>query len=242
MEQSLQLIQTLKQTLRNRGIGYRHLADKINLSESSVKRIFAEQNFTLKRLEEICQAADLSLYELTRLAEQQQPSRQLSLEQEQALADQPILLVLLHMVTAGWSASAIKRRCKFDDPTLIRHLGQLDKLELIDLQPENKVRLRVHWNIDWRANGPIRKLFESRIKSDFLTGNFDRDNQTMEFESLELSEASVKILQRKLQQLMRQYRDLAELDQSLPPIKRRNTGLLLAFKPWVLFAIDESQK
>src|SRR5690348_5974335 len=79
------IIDVLKRTLKNRGLTYRDLAKKVGLSEASVKRVFAEETFTLQRLEKVCSAVGITMSELVRMAtEKAEPSAHyLSIEQEQ---------------------------------------------------------------------------------------------------------------------------------------------------------------
>ena len=48
------LISTLKRVLKTRGVTYADLAERIALSEASVKRLFSQGTFTLERLEQVC--------------------------------------------------------------------------------------------------------------------------------------------------------------------------------------------
>ena len=47
------LVEELKRTLKARGITYARVADGLQLSETSVKRMFSKQDFTLQRLDEV---------------------------------------------------------------------------------------------------------------------------------------------------------------------------------------------
>ena len=53
------LISTLKATLKARDLTYGELGSRIGLSEASVKRLFSEETFTLKRVEEICNVLEI---------------------------------------------------------------------------------------------------------------------------------------------------------------------------------------
>ncbi len=64
MSQTAALIDTLKKTLKANGLTYRKVADKLKLSEASVKRLFAGQNISLNRLEQICQLMDMEISDL----------------------------------------------------------------------------------------------------------------------------------------------------------------------------------
>ena len=51
MTQTARLLETLKHYLKIQGITYRILAQRLKLSESSVKRLFSDQSLSLKHLE-----------------------------------------------------------------------------------------------------------------------------------------------------------------------------------------------
>jgi len=51
MARSKQIVDAIKVTLKQQGITYRALAQKLDVSESTVKQMFANGNFSLSRLE-----------------------------------------------------------------------------------------------------------------------------------------------------------------------------------------------
>ncbi len=55
----------------------------------------------------------------------------------------------------------------------------------------------------------------------------------MRFETGELSESSMKILARRIQKLVKQCDELAELDMALPAESKQSVVLLVAFRPWI---------
>ncbi|HAC33230.1 MAG TPA: transcriptional regulator, partial [Gammaproteobacteria bacterium] len=63
------LLATLKRMLRERGITYRELASGLGVSEATIKRAFSTASFSLQRLLQICDYADLTLAELAQSAE-----------------------------------------------------------------------------------------------------------------------------------------------------------------------------
>ena len=68
MNESKSLIKTLKQCLKAHGLTYKHIAEHLVLSESSVKRTFAEESFSMSRMEQICGLLDMSIYDLAKLS------------------------------------------------------------------------------------------------------------------------------------------------------------------------------
>jgi DNA-binding Xre family transcriptional regulator len=86
MSQSSQLIDALKLELRRQRITYKQVAQTLELSEASVKRLFAGRFFTLERLERICQLLNMSFSDLVRQAEKKVAlTNELTLEQEREI-------------------------------------------------------------------------------------------------------------------------------------------------------------
>lgn len=239
MDQTDLLLDALKRMLKARGMTYADVAEGIDLSEASVKRIFSDQSFTLKRLEAICDLLGTNIYELARLTPMhgETPTRQLSLSQEEALADDPALLAYFYLLVTGWTAPRIARRFELDAEANGRLLDALDTLKLIRRLPRNRVRVLTGRRIEWRRNGPVRRLYEARVKSEFLKSSFQARDEMMRLESGELSAASVRILERKIERLAAEFDDLAEADVALPPDQKRAFALLLAFRPWTFWSL-----
>ena len=66
------LISTLKRLRKTRGATYADLAEKFRLSEASVKRLFSQRTFTLERLEQVCAALEIDVFELAKLSRGEQ--------------------------------------------------------------------------------------------------------------------------------------------------------------------------
>ena len=102
-----QFTEALKRCLTAKGMTYGRLAPALGLSEASVKRLFSSGGFTLERIEQICRLLDMDLFELARLAHSDAATvAELTPQQEQALAADPRLLLVFHLLLSGWNAGA----------------------------------------------------------------------------------------------------------------------------------------
>ena len=102
------LVDALKHHMRARNLTYRDAAAVLDLSEASVKRLFSEKNFTMRRLEILCDLVEISLGDLLDAAENQiQKTDQLSREQEQAIVENPKLLLVGVCIINGYSFADI---------------------------------------------------------------------------------------------------------------------------------------
>ena len=244
MGQTTKLVETLKKYLKAKGITYRQLAQELELSEASVKRLFSEQSFSLKRLEDICKLLDLEFYDLARMskASEEGASEALTIEQERSLADNPKLLTFLYLLISGWSLALIKDGYDISELECSQLLLELDQLGLIELHPHNKFRVLVSQNVFWRKDGPIWNLYKKRVEDEFLDYPFDLTNERLMFLPGKLSEASLKTIVKQLDKLIKQFNELAAMDASLPTKGRSSTGLLIAFRPWVLSMVSDLKR
>lgn len=235
MLETRQLVDTLKKCLRSRGLTYRDVASHLGLSESSVKRLFAARTLSLDRFGQICELAEVSVYDVARLARTgtDGPPRELSMAQERALAKDARLLACFYLLLQGWTPPRIARRFDLGRVAITRCLTRLDRLGLIELLPRNKVRLLTSRSIDWRSDGPVRRAHEDQIRLEFLRGDFSGDRQLERFETAELSEASAKLLARRIDRLGAEFNELAELDLAVPAAQKQGVGLWIGFRPWV---------
>jgi transcriptional regulator with XRE-family HTH domain len=228
-----QLLDALKRVLKSRSVTYAELAQRIGLSEASVKRLFSQQTFTLSRLQQVLEALEMDFFELARLARGVGDAPQeMSEAQEQALASEPHLMGVFYLLFNDWQPAQILARYELSAAELTRLLAKLDRLQLIDLLPGNRVKLRASRHLRLKPSGAIRAKHGQRTMSDFLTVEFDRHGGHFLFEFRDISPASFAVMQRKIDRLAAEFNELAELDSTLPPERRESIGLALGMRPW----------
>lgn len=235
MAQTAALIDTLKQALKSHRLTYAQIATKLDMSEANIKRMFAAKRFTLNRLEEICQLMQMELSDLFQLYEEsRQQITQLTLEQEKELVSDDKLLLVAVSVRNRLSFSDIINNYQISETECIRYLAMLDKLKIIDLLPNNRIKLRIDDDFRWLPNGPIDRFFEQQIKNQFLKSRFKGDLEQRLFLFGLLGDSSTQIIMNKMQSLAKEFTDLHRQDAKLPLEKRHNIGFMLAIRPWDL--------
>jgi DNA-binding Xre family transcriptional regulator len=235
MTQTSALIDTLKQALKRHGLTYAEVARRLGMSEANVKRMFAAKRFTLNRLEAVCQLMQMELSDLVQLYEDsRQRISQLSEAQEQELVSDEKLLLVAVSVRNRLGFEDIVRNYHISETECIRCLARLDKLKIIDLLPNNRIKLRIDEHFRWLPDGPIDRFFEKQIKNQFLKSRFGGEFQQRLFLFGLLGDASVEVLMKKIQALSREFSELHRQDAQLPLKKRHNIGFMLAMRPWGL--------
>lgn len=233
MAQTAVIVKALKDVLKARGMTYAKVAKGLGISEASVKRVFASNTFTLKRLDEICGLLGIDITDLAQMvrAEAESPV-QLSWEQEaQVVLDPKLLLVAVHALNQ-WSLTDIVDNYRLTKAECIQLLARLDKLGIIDLLPNDRIRVRVARNFAWLPDGPIQQYFRAQIQADFFRSRFDGTGELMAFVSGMLSHTSNAALRTRLRQVASEFSELHQQELQLPLGQRFGTSLLIALRPW----------
>ncbi|MCD2519671.1 helix-turn-helix transcriptional regulator [Massilia sp. G4R7] len=233
MSEITQLITTLKRELKRQGKTYRDVGAALGLSEPSVKRLFATEQFTLERLLEVCTLLGLTLAELTQEAGQRhQRIHTLSAAQERELVSDLRLLLVSVCALNHWTMEQMLQVYRLSEADCVQQLVRLDRLALITLLPGNRIRLNVARDFDWLPDGPIRRYFREQGMPDFIDSGFRASSESLDFVHGMLTESARAKLQAELRQLRARFAQLHEESLAAPLPQRRGTGLLLALREW----------
>lgn len=242
MSQVTELIDTLKRLLREAGITYAVVADRLGLSEASIKRGFSSRSFTLARVVAICDLLEMPLAEVAQQASAQPVLGQLSLQQEQALVVEPKLLLVFFLLLNDYTAGMICDEYQLTKLATQQLLYRLDQMGLISLLPNNRVQLRVSRQLSWQPGGPVQALFDRQVKNEFLQDDFDGVGDQLLFLSGMLTDASVQLLGRRLLTLVNEFNGLLKEDGQQPIERRHGFSLLLATRNWTFSLFDQYKR
>jgi len=235
MAQTAELVKTLKAALKSNNLTYAEVARRLDMSEANVKRLFVSKRFTLQRLEDICRLMQMELTDLFQLyQESRQRISQLTLEQEKELVKDEKLLLVAVSVRNHLTFNDIINNYLLSETECIRCLAKLDKLMIIDLLPNNRIKLRIDEDFRWIENGPIEDFFEKKIQKHFLKSGFRRELEHRRFLFGLLGDSSTRLLLNKMQNLTKEFAELHRQDAYLPLEKRINIGFMMAVRPWEL--------
>jgi AcrR family transcriptional regulator len=226
------IVAGLKRALRESGLTYADVARKLDLSLPSVKRLFSTGEFSLERVDRICELLGLGLREiLDRAEEHAAPVNQLTITQENEIVADPKLFFVTWLVVNRTPFEEIVRWYRFSERELLGHLIKLDRLKVIELQPGNRVRLLVTRRFTWRAGGPVQKYIHQKLLREFLASDFSGTQEEFFFHGGAVSPETLTQLKRVLRNASRECIEVIEQDRS-PPEQRRGSAFVLALRPW----------
>ena len=243
MSQTRALIETLKQELRKQRITYRQVSEVLELSETSVKRLFADAAFSVSRLEKVCALLQLEISDLVHLMQKNiELTTQLTREQEQELVSDIKLLLIALLLMNKLEFSDILSVYDISEPEGIRLLVRLDRMNIIELLPGNRVRLMISSNFSWLPDGPIQKFFESKVQLEFLDSSFNGPGQLRIFVSGMISREGNAEIIRKMQHLAKEMNEMNAESELLPLEQRFGTSLMMAIRPWEIKVFSELRR
>ncbi len=235
MARASALIDTLKKALKASGLTYAQLARHLGLSHASVKRMFSSGHFTLQRLESICDLMQLDFTDLVHLVDEDRTRiSSLSADQEKELVSDLKFLLVALCVQNEWAFEEIIRYYNISEQECVRYLARLDRLGLIELLPNNRIRRMVAQDFRWLARGPIERFFEQRAQRDFFKSHFTRPGEMRLFLTGMLSKTALETLRARMETIAHEFALAQHQDSALPVGTRFNTGFLLAIRPWEL--------
>jgi transcriptional regulator with XRE-family HTH domain len=230
-EQAL-IVAELKRALRERDLTYADVANKLELSLATVKRLFSTGDFSLQRVDVICELLGLSLRELLeQAAERAEPANQLTHAQEQEIVADPRLLFVTWLVVNRVQFEDIVRQYDFTDRELLKYFLKLDRLKVIELQPGNRARLLVSRRFTWRVGGPVQKYIHNRMLREFFASAFAGADEEFFFHGSAVSEKTLGELKRALRNASRECVEIVEGDRGEWD-SRNGAAFVLAVRPW----------
>lgn len=223
--------QALKKLLRQAGITYADAAVALDLSEASVKRLFAQQSFTLSRLETLSKMAGAELVDLIRLSDDAlDVVEELPLEVEQALVDEPLLLLSAVCVLNRYQFADVLELYAIDQHRLQQLFAALDRLNIIELLEANRYRMKLSRGFKWRAGGPIESFFVDRVLRGFFNPGLIRSTDQFRFSWGTVTPKTADHFLERLRLLSQEFNEAADRDAKLAINQRNGAALMLAFR------------
>ncbi|MFM2287416.1 MAG: hypothetical protein RL684_559 [Pseudomonadota bacterium] len=231
MANSATLVAGIKARLRLHGMSYARLAKALKVSEPTVKRDLARGNFTLERLDAICQVLEVGIDDLLQ-SNEPTALTELSEAQERALVVDPKLVLVTYLFINDWKFDEIVETYQLDANELVSLLLKLDKLGIVDFRPPTRIRKLTARNFGWRRDGPVHSYFLRKVVPDFFQSQFRGSGDSLHFLAGMLSTASLMRLQASMQHVAAEFDQLARADARLPFDERHGAAVMLALRPW----------
>ncbi len=157
------IFDTFKKTLKHKGMTYSDLATLLNMSESGIKKLFSSKDCSYQRLNEISEVLGLSFVDVLNSSQTNEVKEvHFTLEQEKYFVRHPeVFNVFWKLVQERESLSSIKKEFNLSEKQVYLTLKKLDDFGIIELHPNNKIKIPKIEKVRWMGNGPLMKWIKS---------------------------------------------------------------------------------
>lgn len=222
---------------------YRELAERLSLSESAIKHMFSTANFSLKRLDELCEVLQLDFGELVSLSEAQEPRiERLPAEFEEEIVADIRFLLITYCLINYWTFDEIIDRYNVERAVGFRYLRRLDQMKIIEVLPGDRVRLLIANNFAWRKNGAMERYFNERVQKDFFQHDFTVDGSLRIAKNGMLTKKAQGQLREKLKAIGELFDDTTWEERKIPAEERHGTTMVLAIRQWIFEGFRELER
>jgi DNA-binding Xre family transcriptional regulator len=222
----------LKMHLKARGMTYADVARALDISEATVKRIFALKNCTVERLDSLCELVQVDLAELARgMPRESRLINRLTQEQEEELMSDPALLLVAVCALQQMRAEEIVETYKLSEAQCLEQLLRLERIGILELHEKNRIRLRISRTFSWIPDGPIMRYVKSQMPH-FFDHAFGAATELMRMITVRISAEAQVTLLRQVEQIAREYSEQHNADARLPLHQREPVSVLLAVRSW----------
>lgn len=232
------ILKTLKIQLKVRGYTYADLANQLDISEVTVKRLLSGKNLSLKLILSICDFLNISFLDIASLAKEINSSQTYVLTKEQDLffSNNPSYYFIFINLYRRVSLAKVFSDWDFDERRFFKLLRDYEKIGLIELYPKNVFKFKMTGVIQV-PRGKLRKILQ-KYDQTFLQymHNLDSSNDDrMLFQSAEvlLSGQHIEEIKNLMKETMKKIKEYAYIDETmLAKNKTESVRFLLAFSPY----------
>lgn len=243
MSTTQDLVNALKSELKASGVTYADLAKHLQMSESSIKRVFSKADMPLSRIDDVLRVLKMDFAELARKVADAQPLRaELTLEQERAVVADKKLLLMAICCLSQWTFEQMMATYTFSEPQCVAYLVALDRLGVIELRPLNRYRLKVTKGFRWRPNGPVMQFFRKHVVDDYYSGGFDGDGELLMLVHGQVSPSQATNFVERLQRVGQDFAQQHLADQKLQATQKRPYTLVVGMRSWFFAAFKDLKR
>lgn len=232
----------IKSLLKAKGLTYRDVGEHLGLSEPSVKRLFSHKNIDFDRLLKLCELIDIRLEDLLRLASGEERPSSLNLRQEELLAEDEKLFIVFLLLQRRWSVKEILSQYRFSKTELTRLLITLEKNNLIELHPNDRVKVKFDDSLQWSPNGPIVKMYEQQVKGEFFSYDFNLKTDRLNLILREVGQSTYEAVLRRIDKFISDINLITKADYGLKKSDTRSIALMVGARPWILSLMDSYKR
>lgn len=169
------ILAELRQELRRQGIRVRTLAKEIGVAEPTMGRWLRGKGLTIDGLDRICTILGIDIRDLIARSDEGDADR-FTLSQERTLAADRKLAIIFFAILNGAQREVLEAEFGLPSCQVDQYLAHLQRLGLIDIARQGRVRPLTTRAVRWRPNGPLALDFDRSVKGLVLSASDRMDS------------------------------------------------------------------
>lgn len=165
------LAENLKKILKKKKWTYTAIAEQIDVSETSVKRLLNGTDGSIQKIAQICKLCDISFTELVDLSFKQNEKRfYLPTDTDEFFASYfNYFSFFILIYRFQWSIEQIQTTFNLTDASISKYLKKLEELKIIERHDCNKFKFLVEGNLHTTPqNGPLFNVWRQQTANNFI--------------------------------------------------------------------------
>ena len=151
-------------------------------------------------------------------------------------------MLVAYCLVNHWTFSDILARYEITEVEGIRYLARLDRMQLIELLPGNRVKPLIASNFSWQPNGPIERYFNQEVQGPFFNADFTEDGCMRLVKNGDISAVARQQLLERLNTVGQLFDDTVREERKLPLEQRQGTTMVLAIRHWMFDAFSQLER
>ena len=220
-----QIALAFKRVLKSRGITYEDLAERLDVSERTIKRMIGGDDGSIGRIAEACEAVGVKFFDLMTIAqEQEDESFELTLEQEEFLAESTSHHVVFRQLIKGWTFDEIHERHALSKRELRGIMRDLESFGLVERYEGDRIESPfANRPQNFISGGPLQYAVGIRDLQHFTEFLYSRDDSDGEervrsasmSSGTRMSQESIDAWIEDAERLAEKYVQIAQREQSV---------------------------
>lgn len=156
-----ELMAGMKRVLKDRKRTYKNVADHLEISEASVKRIFNSKDGSLGKIQNLCDWLDIKFEDLVSLSLEDNSDDPYILTQGQEaffLKNPGALQVFIELYEYGQTPEEIRLHYGLTKKSISKYLFDLERIGLLEVHPQNIIKFKFNGFFTVSDKGQLAKI------------------------------------------------------------------------------------
>ena len=197
------ILTTLKQMIKAKGLKYKQISELSKIPESSLKKIFSGRDCSLKTMLEICQAVEIRFQDVLDMKEEETPEAfEFNEEQASYFADYIDCYKFFIRIFRGTPMKEVMADLNINENLKSRYLRELEDINLIERHAGNQIKFIPNGSIKIHEDSKLYSKIVESLAKNFVTElpkiKDDPKTKVHQVGSVKVTETTLKDFIRKI--------------------------------------------